>query len=117
MKKAVTALVLFGVVSLSGCVHRIADLTYVSTKAITQDDLALATTDGERVEGKDSAHIFLVIPTGNPNAEEALDRAIEKKKGGIALKNATIYSSWFYIPYIYGRSTITVKGEVLTSED
>jgi hypothetical protein len=51
--------------------------------------------------GKDSAHIILIFPTGNPNAEEALDRAIEKKKGRVALKNASIYSSWFYIPYIW----------------
>lgn len=114
MKKAVIPVVLSSVISMSGCVHRIADLTYVSTKAVSQEELAFATTDGEKVEGKDSIHIFVIIPTGTPNAEEALDRAIEKKKGGVALKNATIHSSWFYIPYIYGRSTITVKGEVLT---
>ena len=114
MKKAVVAVVLSGVVFSSGCAHRIADLTYVSTKALSQDEFAFASTDGQRVKGKDSIHILLVFPTGTPNAEEALDRAIEQKKGGVALKNATIRSNWFYIPYIYGRSTITVEGEVLT---
>lgn len=117
MKKAVVAVVLSGTVFSSGCAHRIADLTYVSTKAISQQELASTTSDGERVDGKDSAHIIIFIPTGTPNAEEALDRAIEKKKGGVALKNATIHSNWFYIPYIYGRSTITVEGEVLTKEN
>lgn len=117
MKKAVVVVVLSGTVFLSGCANRIADLTYVSTKAISQQELASTTTDGERVEGKDSAHIIIFIPTGTPNAEEALDRAIEKKEGGVALKNATIHSNWFYIPYIYGRSTITVEGEVLTKEN
>lgn len=116
MKKSVVAVILLGTGLLSGCVHRVADLTYVSTKTMSQEEFAFTTTDGEKVEGKDSAHIILIFPTGNPNAEEALDRAIEKKKGGVALKNASIYSSWFYIPYIYGRSTITVKGEVLTKE-
>lgn len=117
MKKAAVTFVLSGVVFLSGCAHRIADLTYVSTKAVSQQELASARSDGERVDGEDSAHIIIIFPTGTPNAEEALDRAIEKKKGGVALKNATIHSSWFYIPYIYGRSTITVEGEVLTNED
>ena len=117
MKKAVVAVVLSGTVFLSGCAHRIADLTYVSTKSISQKELASTTTDGERIEGKDTAHIIIFIPTGTPNAEEALDRAIEKKKGGVALKNATIHSNWFWIPYIYGRSTITVEGEVLTTEN
>lgn len=114
MKKALVGLVLLVVGFASGCAHRIADLTYVSTKAMSQDEFAFATTDGERVKGKDSIHILLIFPTGTPNAEEALDRAIEQKAGGVALKNATIHSNWFYIPYIYGRSTITVEGEVLT---
>ena len=117
MKKAVLAVALSGTVFLSGCANRIADLTYVSTKSISQEELASTTTDGERVVGKDTAHIIIVIPTGKPNVEEALDRAIEKKKGGVALKNATIHSNWFYIPYIYGRSTISVEGEVLTTEN
>lgn len=114
MRKAVISVVLIGVMCVSGCVHRMADFTYVSTKAVSQDELAFSATDGEIVEGRDSTHIFVVFPTGSPNAEEALDRAIEKKKGGVGMKNATIYYSWFYIPYIYGRSSITVKGEVLT---
>tara|TARA_Y100000780_G_C13377801_1_gene299185 strand:- start:48 stop:413 length:366 start_codon:yes stop_codon:yes gene_type:complete len=112
MKKVVLISALIGMF-LSGCSHRIADLTYVSTKNITQEELATATSDNERVTGEDSSHIIIFIPTGNPSAEEALDRAIEKRKGGVALKNATLHSSWFYIPYIYGKSTITVEGEVL----
>jgi len=113
MKKVVLASSIIAGLFISGCSHRIADLTYVSTKNVTQEELATATSDNERVTGEDSSHIIIFIPTGNPNAEEALDRAIEKKKGGVALKNATIHSSWFYIPYIYGKSTITVEGEVL----
>ena len=113
MKKLVIASSIIISVFLSGCTQRIADLTYVSTKNITQEELATSTSDNERVIGEDSSHIIVFIPTGQPSAEEALDRAIEKKKGGIALKNATIHSSWFYIPYIYGKSTITVEGEVL----
>jgi hypothetical protein len=114
MKKVVlVSSVIAAGIFLSGCSNRIADLTYVSTKNVSQEDLATATSDNERVIGEDSSHIIIFIPTGTPNAEEALDRAIEKKAGGIALKNATIHSSWFYIPYIYGKSTISVEGEVL----
>ncbi|MGB5444991.1 MAG: hypothetical protein WBM99_05715 [Psychromonas sp.] len=113
MKKVVLASSIIAGMFLSGCTQRIADLTYVSTKNISQEELANATSDNERVVGEDSSQIFIIIPTGNPNTEEAIDRAIEKKKGGIALKNATIHSSFFYIPYIYGKATITVEGEVL----
>lgn len=113
MNKIVLVPSILAGIFLSGCTHRIADLTYVSTKNISQEELATATSDNERVIGEDTSHIIIFIPTGQPNAEEALDRAIEKRKGGIALKNATIHSSWFYIPYIYGRSTISVEGEVL----
>ena len=117
MNKVVPVLALASVAALSGCTNRIADLTYVSTKNISQEEIASATTDGERVEGKDTAHIIVFIPTGNPNVEEALDRAIEKKKGGLGLKNATIHSSSFWIPYVYGQSSIIVEGEVLVPGD
>lgn len=70
----------------AGCTHRIADLTYVSSKNISQDELSSAVSDGERVTGEDTAKIIVIIPTGTPNAEEALDRAIEQKPGGLALK-------------------------------
>tara|TARA_R110000744_G_scaffold380110_2_gene499817 strand:+ start:293 stop:673 length:381 start_codon:yes stop_codon:yes gene_type:complete len=113
LKKIVLASSVLVGMFLSGCSHRIADLTYVSTKNISQEELATSTSDNERVKGEDSSHIIIFIPTGNPSAEEALDRAIEQRKGGVALKNATIHSSWFYIPYIYGKTTITVEGEVL----
>ena len=84
MKKIVLASSVLVGMFLSGCSHRIADLTYVSTKNISQEELATSTSDNERVKGEDSSH-----------------------------KNATIHSSWFYIPYIYGKTTITVEGEVL----
>ena len=48
MKKVVLISALIGMF-LSGCSHRIADLTYVSTKNITQEELATATSDNERV--------------------------------------------------------------------
>ena len=118
MKKLAVILVLAAMVlATSGCARRIADLTYVSSKNVSQDKLSNAVSDGERVTGEDKAHIIIFIPTGNPNAEEALDRAIESKPGGVALKNASIHASWFYIPYVYGQSKIWVEGEVLVPED
>ena len=118
MKKLFLVLILaVMVVSTSGCARRIADLTYVSTKNVSGQELSTSTTDGERVTGEDKSHIIIFIPTGNPNAEEALDRAIESKPGGVALKNASIHSSWFYIPYVYGEFTIWVEGEVLVPKD
>ena len=86
MKKVFVTLILaIMVLSISGCARRIADLTYVSTKNVSEQDLSASATDGERVTGEDKSHIIIFIPTGTPNAEEALDRAIESKPGGVEL--------------------------------
>ena len=45
--------------------------------------------------------------------EDAVNRAIEKVPGGVALVDAVVrYRSW-YIPFIYGQNGFTVEGTVL----
>jgi hypothetical protein len=69
--------------------------------------------DSNRVIGEDSAAIIIIIPTGTPHAKEALDRAIESVPGAVALLDGVISQKFFYIPYIYGKSTIIVEGTAL----
>ena len=66
-----------------------------------------------RVEGKDVKHIIIFIPTGVPNAKEALDKAIESVPGAIALIDGVITHHSWYIPYIYGRNWYVVEGTPL----
>lgn len=66
-----------------------------------------------RVTGEDTAHIILFVPTGVPNAKEALDRAIEGTPGAVALLDGVITHKSWWIPYIYGQSIIEVEGTPL----
>jgi len=89
--------------ALGGCTNRLADVTYISTKAINQAQLASATTDNVRVKGED--------------IKEAIDNAIENKPCGIALKDAPLTSYSWYIPYLYGQNTLIAEGKVLEDID
>ena len=98
---------------LSGCTHRYIDFTAISSKNIDLTKGASFERGKARVIGEDSANIIVIIPTGTPNAKEALDRAIEKEPGAVALLDGVITHSSWYIPYIYGKTTITVEGTPL----
>jgi hypothetical protein len=111
MKKAV-ALVLFGIIS-TGCTTRLVDFTVISTKNVDWSKAATFNRSSARVEGKDTAHIIVFIPTGIPNMKEAIDRAIESKSGGVALVDGVVYSKFWWIPYIYGQTSYVVEGTPL----
>ncbi|MBA6291669.1 hypothetical protein H4J58_18815 [Colwellia sp. MB3u-70] len=103
----------FAGLTLGGCTHRMADVTYISTKAVNQEQISTASTDNVRVTGEDMKQIIVFIPTGRPDMKEALDNAIETKPCGIALKDVTLTSHSWYIPYIYGQRKIIAEGKVL----
>jgi hypothetical protein len=111
MKKAV-ALVLLGIIS-TGCTTRLVDFTAISTKNVDWSKAATFNRSSARVEGKDTAHIIVFIPTGIPNMKEAIDRAIESKSGGVALVDGVVYSKFWWIPYIYGQTSYVVEGTPL----
>lgn len=115
-KKAVLLVSLAGL-ALAGCTNRLADVTYISTKAINQGQLSTATTDNVRATGEDMKQIIIIIPTGTPDIKEAIDQAIETKPCGIALKDATLTSHSWYIPYIYGQQKLVAEGKVLEDVD
>ena len=57
--------------------------------------------------------IIIFVPTGTPSLKEAIDKAIEKVPGGVALVDGVVYHKWFYIPYIYGEFKYTIEGTIL----
>lgn len=96
-----------------GCTHRILDFTIVSTKNIDLSKAATFKRGTTRMTGEDVAHIIIFIPTGAANIKEAADKAIEKVPGCIGLVDGVIYTKFFYIPYIYGKSSAIVEGTPL----
>jgi hypothetical protein len=115
MSKRFILLALVVIVSFSivGCVTRLVDFTIISTKNIDLARGADFKRGPSRVEGEDKVSIIIIIPTGTPNIKEAVDRAIEKVPGAIALLDGVVYAKGWWIPYIYGESSYAVEGTPL----
>lgn len=62
------------------------------------------------VRGEDKRPIWVVIPTGPPNAEVALSDALSKANARY-LVNATVSYFYWYVPYVYGVEKIIIEGE------
>ena len=96
---------------LCGCSSRIGDFTLMATRNVGhQIDLSKAEAVGE-FEGCDVGHIVVLFSTGEPNAEDALDMALGKAQGHL-MTDGVYHYNWWYIPYIYGRKELAVKGMV-----
>lgn len=113
MKKIFAASIIASSVAFSGCTTRLVDFTVISSKNIDLSRGAEFTRHMSRVEGEDLVHIIIFIPTGVPNAKEALDRAIESVPGAVALLDGVITQEFFYIPWIYGQQKFVVEGTPL----
>ena len=98
---------------LSGCTQRLVDFTVISSKNMDLSRGAEFERGAKRVTGQDSSQIIIVIPTGMPSTKEAMDRAIESEPGAVALLDGVVTQSSWYIPYIYGKTTIKVEGTPL----
>lgn len=109
-KKALLALTMSLMV---GCTTRLVDFTVISSKNVDLSRGAEFKRHNSRVTGEDLARVIIFIPTGTPNAKEALDRAIESVPGAVALLDGVLTYEWFYIPYIYGESKYIIEGTPL----
>ncbi|MBQ8655748.1 MAG: LysM peptidoglycan-binding domain-containing protein [Prevotella sp.] len=105
------------VLTTSSCSSRLTDFTVISTKNVPignqTTDLKKATV---RVEGVDKAHWILCIPLGTPNLKEAIDRAIEKYPGAVALADGVVKSKFIDF-LLYGQSSYIVEGTPLYPAD
>jgi hypothetical protein len=112
MKTTTLALTIAATI-ITGCTHRLTDFTIISSKNIDLTRGAEFVRAPVRVTGKDTKSIIVIIPTGEPNVKEAMDRAIESTPGAIGLLDGVITSESWYIPYIYGEASYTVEGTPL----
>lgn len=111
------ALALFAGLICSGCISRVADMTIVSTKNVDARKPHYTDTK-HRVTGETMRTFFLIIPDGEVNIKESIDRAIENAPGAVALANVTIDYGWWYIPIICACQWYTVEGDpVFESEE
>jgi copper chaperone CopZ len=100
--------------TVTGCATRLGAFTVISTKNIDWSRASEFTRSNQRVEGEDMYHIIILIPTKfNITIEDAVDKALQKVPGAIALVDAVLRSKSFYIPYIYGRAGYYVEGNIL----
>lgn len=107
------SLFIIALLLMSGCSNRIADFTIISSKNVDISRGAEFKRSAQRVTGEDVKHIIVFIPTGQPNAKEAMDRAIEKVPGAIALMDGVVTQESWWIPYIYGQTKFVVEGTPL----
>ncbi len=109
MKKLLLSLMI--VSALPGCVHRVGDFTVASTKNVNLKNEAHRVDESLRLVGKDTIHIISFIPTGMyPDMKEAMDNAIEKSPGAVALSNVTVKRVQWYIPLVYGQDSYEIEG-------
>jgi hypothetical protein len=114
MKKPLSILLLFTLLSLTGCSVRHGDFSVLSNKLTRLSEFEVDKADRvKNVVGKDVQHIVIFFPiSGPPTIEGAIDNALEK--GGGDLMTDAVVSSWgWYIPYIYGQNGWSVKGDVV----
>jgi hypothetical protein len=111
--KIFIAFILVASTLLCGCTNRLIDFTVISSKNIEWSRANEYRRANKRVEGVDMKQIIIIIPTGVPNAKQALDRAIESIPGAVALVDGVLTNKYWYIPYIYGQSSYIVEGTPL----
>jgi hypothetical protein len=112
MKTLSRVLILFLAILLSACTSRLLDFTVVSSKNVDLSRAADFERGKTRVEGSDYAYIIIFIPTGIANMKEAIDRALEKVPGAVALVDGVVYSKFAYF-ILVAMSGYTVEGTPL----
>lgn len=108
-------LMLLGVISLSACSVRVADLTLVSTKNIDLTNAKLDANKGSRYKGEDCKFMLLsLIPFGLPNLETAIDRALEAGHGNVMVDQVTELSIYWVV--VGSMRCVTAEGTVLNTK-
>ena len=114
MRKLFLYLAILASIFFTSCATRLGTFTVISTKNIEWSRANEYQRNGNRVLGEDVYHIVVFIPTkGNITIEDAVDNALGKVPGAVALVDVVLRSQSFYIPYVYGKNAFIVEGSVL----
>jgi hypothetical protein len=119
MKKKFSCLFLIfvfaaGILAFSGCKTRLMDFTLLSSKNVDLSHAGRFKKLPDRIEGEDVPYWCYVFPIGGfPNLKTAVDRAIQKIPGCVALVDGVVYQyQTGCIPFIWKNGWI-VEGSPL----
>jgi hypothetical protein len=114
MKSSMQKIVIFAVSALlaTGCATRIGDFTLVSSKNVDLTHGADFKRSAVRVKAEDTVTLILGVPIGLPNMKTALDHAIEKTPGAVALVDGVITQKRYDF-IIFGQLGYEVEGTPL----
>lgn len=111
MKK--TSILIFASIILSSCSQDLFNFTIVSTKNIELEKLSLLKKSTEKAKGEDKSSIILFIPTKRIKIDKAISNTIDGIPGCVALLDGSVYSKFWWIPYIYGEQKIVIEATPL----
>jgi len=95
------------------CTTRLGSFTVLSTRNI-EWTRANEYKRGARVEGRDIAHIIIFIPTKlGVNIENAVDQALDKVPGAIALVDVVVKLRQVNVSPFYGQVGYIIEGSAL----
>lgn len=98
---------------LASCSQRLVDFTVISTKNVPlTDEAPNLQKANSRVKGTDAKLTILFVPLGIPNMKDAIDKAIEKYPGAVALTDGVVYSKG-WTALIVGQNKYVVEGTPL----
>ncbi|WP_226052648.1 hypothetical protein [Dickeya chrysanthemi] len=106
MKKMLA--VMLGLLLLSGCTIRVADLTVASTKNYNLNSAKFF--KGKRVSAEDSYPV-VIFPLGIPNVKTAADRAIEKDRCAVGLTDVVV--NQLNHSFLFGKIGLQVEGTLI----
>lgn len=105
------SLTLISIVALCSCTQDMGTYTAICPKPI--DTKAHYYTSNDSIEGKEVAvhHVIIVPITTGAKWQDAVSRAMEKAGPNcVGLANVNFKNSFWWIPYIYGQTSYTAKG-------
>lgn len=118
--------VVFCVLFFSGCALRTSLIPTLTLAGPAINENNYSPSDYEKVENEviseDFFHIIIIFPIKGKNQKHfmgMIDNAVQKickEKGYSFLTNVRVYTSSFYIPYIYGQYKFIIKGEGWTKK-
>lgn len=111
MKK--TSILIFASIILSSCSQDLFNFTIVSTKNIELEKLSSLKKSTEKAKGEDKSSIILFIPTKRIKIDKAISNTIDGIPGCVALLDGSVYSKFWWIPYIYGEQKIVIEATPL----
>lgn len=97
----------------SACSTNLGNFTVISNKIVDVKNFDLnKAPQTKHVTGTDEKYIIIFFPTGVPTLSAAMNDAFRNSDADL-LTNASIEKSFFYIPYIFGRSAFTIEGNAV----